>query len=244
MNTEELTNKLIQDIEQEKYKYAQAIPSERDFVQIYEMNRSAVKKAIQQLVNKEYLLKVHGKGTFVKKNIHEHLQIKFHGLSELLEREGIQPGSLILASEIKPAGHIVGKALQLEPTEEVFHLVRLRSGDGEPISIEDTYIPLNLIPDLQAFDFQIFSFYSTLAAYHYQIENIYQTISSSKVRNKEARLLKTRLNRPVISLAITAVTTNEQAVEYTEVVVLPEFAAIYTKNVHQGKEMKIYAQID
>ncbi|MCC9081419.1 GntR family transcriptional regulator [Enterococcus faecium] len=44
MNTEELTNKLIQDIEQEKYKYAQAIPSERDFVQIYEMNRSAVKK--------------------------------------------------------------------------------------------------------------------------------------------------------------------------------------------------------
>ena len=67
MNTEELTNKLIQDIEQEKYKYAQAIPSERDFVQIYEMNRSAVKKAIQQLVNKEYLLKVHGKGTFVKK---------------------------------------------------------------------------------------------------------------------------------------------------------------------------------
>lgn len=86
------------------------------------------------------------------------MQIKFHGLSELLEREGIQPSSLILASEIKPAGHIVGKALQLEPTEEVFHLVRLRSGDGEPISIEDTYIPLNLIPDLQAFDFQIFHF--------------------------------------------------------------------------------------
>lgn len=83
-----------------------------------------------------------------------------------------------------------------------------------------------------------------MAAYHYQIKNIYQTISSSKVRNKEARLLKTSLNRPVISLAITAVTTNEQAVEYTEVVVLPEFAAIYTKNVHQGKEMKIYAQID
>ncbi|MGK0552616.1 GntR family transcriptional regulator [Enterococcus faecalis] len=244
MKTEELMKQLIEAIETGTYKYTQMIPSERELVSMYGINRSSVKKAIQHLVNQDYLLKIHGKGTFVKKNIHEHLQIKFHGLSELLEREAITPSNLILASEIKKAGHIVGQSLQLAPHEDVFHLVRLRSGDGVPISIEDTYIPLAIIPDLQTYDFQIFSFYSILAAHNYQIDKIFQTIASSKVRNKEARLLKTSLMRPVVSLTIRAFTTEEKAVEYTEVTVLPEYAAIYTKNFHRGKETKIYAQID
>lgn len=244
MNSEELTKVLINKIDNGSYKYAQSIPSERQLAETYKIKRASVKKAIQNLVQMEYLLSVHGKGTFVKKNIHENLQIKFYGFSELVEREGLKPSTMILASAVKKAGYIVSRALKIQHTDLVFHIVRLRSGDDEPISIEDTYIPLSLIPDLQLFDFQIFSFYSVLAANNYQIDNIYQTVSSSKVRKNEARLLKTAINQPVITMKIQAVTNKEQVVEYTEVAVLPEFAAIYTKNVSCGKETKIYAQID
>lgn len=86
--------------------------------------------------------------------------------------------------------------------------------------------------------------YSILAAHNYQIDQIFQTISNTKVRNNEASLLDVDEGTSGISLCISAKTTTGLIVEYTTVTVLTEYASIYTKNFQKGLNTKIYAQID
>lgn len=244
MNTKELAFKVREDIDNNIYSFGETIPSERELATRYEINRASVKTAIDTLVYEGYLYKIRGSGTYVIKNDNKNLQIKFKGLSDLLEQEGIHPSSRIIASEVKQAGYHVGKLLQIKESEMVFHLLRLRSGDNIPISLENTYIPYSLVKNIENYNFQLFSLYSILAAHNYQIDQIFQTISNTKVRNNEASLLDVDEGTSGISLCISAKTTTGLIVEYTTVTVLTEYASIYTKNFQKGLNTKIYAQID
>lgn len=244
MNAKELTIKLRTEIDNGKYSFGQTIPTEKELSIEYEINRASVKTAVDALVHEGYLRKLRGSGTYVVKNTQEKLQIKFKGFSELLEMRQLRPSSTIIASEIREAGYLVGKKLELNSTDLVFHILRLRSGNNEPISLESTYIPHSLIKDIEKYNFQIYSLYSILAANGFQIDQIFQTVSSAKLRGTKARLLQVEDGITGIHLSIRAKTIDNIPVELTDVLVVSEYADIYTKNFQKGAETKIYAQID
>ena len=62
----QLKNIIIDMIENEEIGVDECIPSEPKLMQTYNLSRTTVRKAIDELVNEGYLYKKQGKGTFVK----------------------------------------------------------------------------------------------------------------------------------------------------------------------------------
>ncbi|MBS4958674.1 GntR family transcriptional regulator [Clostridium tertium] len=235
---------LKKEIDNKIYPFGSCIPSERELSKKYALNRSTIRTAIASLVEDGYLTKVQGRGNFVTKNNNTKLQINFRGMSDLLKNVGFNPSSKIIAIDIRKAGYKLSKIFNISEDEIIFRIMRLRLGNDEPISIEDTYVPYSLIPNIDKIDFQIYSLYDIFAAHEIQLDHINQVYTSTRVRNIEARLLNLNDGDSVISVSITGYIKENIAVEYTEVLVIDSFSRFYTDSYFESGEVKTYAQIN
>ncbi|MDD3139444.1 MAG: GntR family transcriptional regulator [Lachnospiraceae bacterium] len=238
----EITNMLRNNILDGTYIYGTCIPSERELSEIYQINRAAIRSAIEILVNEGSLKKVQGKGNYVMKYNIDESNVKFRGMSNLLRMAGYEPSSRIVATDIRRAGFKLSKIFHLDEDATLFRIMRLRLGNELPISIENTYVPFDLIPSIEKIDFQIYSLYDLFAINHIHIKDIKQKFSTSKTRNIESKLLNTEDGSPVVTIQIVSSTETEQVVEATEVLVLPDLCKFYTDGVIQDGTMKIHAQ--
>ncbi|MBQ7922775.1 MAG: substrate-binding domain-containing protein [Clostridia bacterium] len=65
----QLAEEIRQQILSGEIRPGDKLPSESEMMQIYDIGRPTVRQALSQLVNKGYLAKEHGRGTFCKSNI-------------------------------------------------------------------------------------------------------------------------------------------------------------------------------
>jgi len=218
------------------------LPAERELAENFGLNRSTVRAAIQTLVEEGLLKKVQGKGTFVMRHARDNAYTHFRGMSELLKNHGYVPSSRILYTGPTPAGYKLSHLLQVGEDTVLYRIMRLRLGNGLPVSIENTFVPYELIPDIEDIDFQIYSLYDAFAMNSLRIAGIQQVFSTTRVRNSEAKYLNAENGSPVVSIAITSASEENGIIEYTNALVLPEFCKFYSDGVIQDSKLNVYAQ--
>ena len=187
--SEIFTQTLKRNIQEGTYPYGTALPAERELAESFGLNRSTVRAAIQTLVEEGLLKKVQGKGTFVMRHARDNAYTHFRGMSELLKNHGYVPSSRILYTGPTPAGYKLSHLLQVGEDTVLYRIMRLRLGNGLPVSIENTFVPYELIPDIEDIDFQIYSLYDAFAMNSLRIAGIQQVFSTTRVRNSEAKYL-------------------------------------------------------
>ena len=130
------------------------IASERELAERFGISRMTARAAINILVRRGLLTRRSGAPAYVAPP-----KIRFdlsspRGLYRQLEHAGIKPGAHVITAEKLPCEALEQKictALKLNEPSEVFHIVRLRTADDEPIAVEDSYFPATLFPDLLDF---------------------------------------------------------------------------------------------
>ena len=240
--SEIFTQTLKRNIQEGTYPYGTALPAERELAESFGLNRSTVRAAIQTLVEEGLLKKVQGKGTFVMRHTRDNAYTHFRGMSELLKNHGYVPSSRILYTGPTPAGYKLSHLLQVGEDTVLYRIMRLRLGNGLPVSIENTFVPYELIPDIEDIDFQIYSLYDAFAMNSLRIAGIQQVFSTTRVRNSEAKYLNAENGSPVVSIAITSASEENGIIEYTNALVLPEFCKFYSDGVIQDSKLNVYAQ--
>lgn len=227
----QLEELLKQQIESGVLGEDEAIPSERELSEKFQISRMTVRQAINNLVLEGYLYRLKGRGTFVnKKRVEQELQGLTSFTEDMLTR-GMVPTSRLVSFDIIESDALTAKALDIEEKNPVYCFGRIRLADRLPMAIETAYVPVSLVPGLTE---EIIN----QSLYRYLEEQLMLTISEAKqeieasVANfQEARLLEIDEGAPVLLIERTSYLADETPFEF----VRSSFRADRYRFVHRMK---------
>ncbi len=173
-----------------------AVPSERALTEQFGVARMTVRRALDSLVAEGVLVREQGRGTFVAAERAD-FEMRLTTFGEEARRRGMVPGTDVLDSTRVPAARLVAAALGVEPGAAMFYVKRLRTADGAPFSVEESWVPVDVVPHLLA-DGVPDSLYGALRAAGHAPTWGEDTIVAAEATAVELRLLAMRGSRAVM----------------------------------------------
>ncbi|WP_052162583.1 GntR family transcriptional regulator [Aquabacterium sp. NJ1] len=126
------------------YKPHEQMPSESEMIASFGVSRITVRQALNDLQNEGLIFRIHGKGTFVSKPKAFQDLGKLQGFGEAMRQMGYETYSRVLSlRDVKPSAQ-VQERLQLGKRDKVCELQRLRFLNREPISLDISYVSVEL----------------------------------------------------------------------------------------------------
>ena len=182
----------------------EAIPPERVYAELFQISRMTIRQAMTNLVNDGYLYRQKGKGTFVnKKKVEQRLQ-GMTSFTEDMKERGFTPGSRLVSFEIIPSGREIAECLKLRENTPVYEIKRVRLADNVPMTLETTYLPVNLVKGLTE-DIINQSLYQYIEEkLSLTIHEATQQIEASIAKEQELRLLEIEKGSPVLLILRTS----------------------------------------
>lgn len=141
---QQLMDDIKLDISNQKYRHGDKIPSETELAEIYNVSRITVRRAVSELCGEGYLAKHQGKGTFVTppkitRKIMQDTHV--HSFTATCAMSGMQPGGRTVGIRIVPSRQEEQHFLKLPKDSNVIYLQRIRTADGDPVMLENTFLP-------------------------------------------------------------------------------------------------------
>ncbi len=194
------------------------IPSEPELCSLFQVSRTVVRQALEDLVNEGKLVRQKGKGTFVARpKTSDNLIQSLSGFYEAAVARGQTLRTQVLRfARIQPAEYVREK-LELEEGQDVIALDRLRFIDDEPRSLVVTYLPYHIVSDLLTEDMRHQSLYALLEdKYNLRIVGGHRTVEAIAADSQAAPLLQLVEGDPILLLTSLSYLANGQVIEYFE----------------------------
>ncbi len=193
-----------------------AIPSESELCQAYQISRTTVRKAIGDLIQEGLVYTVQGKGTFVApRKLRSAWVQQTGGLYADMTERGFKVTMQVLHNAIVQPEEMIRQELQLAEGEPVLWLVRLRFVDDKPFDVVTNFIPLRLFPEIEKADFEHNSLYAILRGrYGAHFERGVRVVEAGTCSAEEARLLKIPPRSPILITHSTMFNDRGQPVEH------------------------------
>lgn len=125
-----------------------AFPSEREIAEELGLSRGTLRNAVDALVAKGTLERVVGLGTFVPRR-QTAPRATLTSFSEDMRRRGLVPASRVLRFEGTTATGWLAREMGLKVGAPVVYLQRLLFADGEPMAVDENYLPSEKLPGLE-----------------------------------------------------------------------------------------------
>jgi GntR family transcriptional regulator len=118
------------------------LPSEAELCSTYEVSRTVVRQALQELEIEGRIYRRKGKGSFVAETkVHETLVQKLTGFYQDMVAQGFQVMNRVLRQEVIPAPAPIAAALEISPGTPVIVVERVRCANGEPVNLSLSHMP-------------------------------------------------------------------------------------------------------
>lgn len=128
--------------------------AEADLANELDVSRGTVRKAIAELTRDGFLVRTHGRGTFVAPGaLEQPLADRLVTFSEDLISRGIAFETEVLEQGIVPATGRIAERLDAEPGSELFFLKRLRLVKNSPLIVLHNYVIYDVCPGIEQLDF-------------------------------------------------------------------------------------------
>ncbi len=192
------------------------LPGEPELCRMFAVSRTVIRQALSDLVNKGFLVREKGRGTFVAQpKIRESLVQKLTGFFQDMVEQGHVPRAQVLRQERVPASPKVSGHLQINPGTPVIAIERLRFVQETPIQLVTTYIPFSICPALLDVDLSNRSLYGFLEqTCDVFIARGHRSIEAVPANEHEARLLRVQGGAPLILLDSVSFLSDGTPVEY------------------------------
>ena len=176
------------------------LPPERELCRAWGFNRTTLRNAIARLEASGQLSAVQGSGTRIVHRLRRTLD-NLHSFTEASVSSGFQPETTLLSFSKIPCDTVLASHLKRQPGDKLYRICRLRSLDGEPLMIEDAYVPYDLAPGLDPKGLENGSLFQNLReSCNLELNSGIVSISLTHVTQEEATLL--RLNPDAFAYCI------------------------------------------
>ncbi|MFK4443387.1 GntR family transcriptional regulator [Caballeronia udeis] len=137
-----LRDELASKIAARRWQPGEAIPTEQELAQSFDLAVGTVRKAIDLLVAEGLLERYQGRGTFVRRASFDGSLFRFFRFQSKSGERRI-PKSQILKRSVVEAPAAVAATLQIAPGANVIQMARLRLIEDAPVLTEDIWLPLD-----------------------------------------------------------------------------------------------------
>lgn len=196
----QLKEELLKKITLKQWLPGERIPSEKELCDMYGVSRITVRKALDELERAGHLSRQQGKGTFVTNIALEQRLSKFYSFSEELKRHGMQEHIKIIHFQQVRAEAEIAETLGLEASSWIFMLTRLRFVDQTPYTLETSYIPVVVCPDLTEDSIRDRGLYNSMRAGGVFPDRVIEKFRVTSIRRSEGELMGLKAGMPAMHL--------------------------------------------
>lgn len=214
---------IINRIETHEYLPGEMIPSERELANLYHVSRPTIRLALDELVNQRYLVRMQGKGTFVRKP--DHNKVAMGVLTEgentsfttLVRHFGIEISNKLLGTGLISGKNYFSQKMNLGIDDPIYGIHRIRLGNHEPLALEFTYIPYALFPDAENYNFERVSLYDYMKTKDHLPVTFQETMTMITAGEKLRNHLQLQEDETIVTyIEIIGYDKYGTLVEYTE----------------------------
>lgn len=209
---------ILSKLDSEEWPANSMIPSESELTREYGVSRMTIRVVLDRLVSGGLLYRVPGKGTFVSVAKIESLPLAQHGIREQLEQMGYQTTTRVISLVKISASPRICKHLNLQVSQEVYQITRVRYVKSKPFSIHTSYLSLSQFPDIDCKKLEEMQLCDIVERiYGYPIIRRVETLEAVAATPEEASLLELENYHPLLMLENDVYTTDNQPIEYNKV---------------------------
>ncbi|MCK1199661.1 GntR family transcriptional regulator [Streptococcus uberis] len=201
------------DIDEGVWLIGDRLPSERDLADHFEVSRMTLRQAVTLLVEEGILERRVGSGTYVASH---RVRDKMRGttsFTEIVHSQGKTPSSKLISYQRQLASDTEIKELQLESSDYVIRMERIRYADNIPLVFEVASIPEKFIKDMKR-DEITEHFFKTLVSHGFEIGKSRQTIYAKTASERVASYLSVSRGHAILALTQVSYFSNGNPFEY------------------------------
>ena len=219
MKYQDIENFIVKNIECGLSKANEMILSENQLAAKFKTSRMTARRAINNLVSKNYLYQRMGKGTFVVDDSQK-MEIflgKTMDFAERTVKAGKEPYTKNLRFTKETAELNVCKKLNINLGENVFCIERLRLINGEPAVFEITYLPYEFYKNLNDEEKLVLKLEYAKKIKKKKIVTQLKEFTAVLPEIKTQTALKIGERTPVLQLEVISFLENNKICEYSRV---------------------------
>jgi GntR family transcriptional regulator len=212
---EEVRDEITRGLARGEWKHGELIPSEADLAKRFGVSKGTVRRALDELVAENILVRRQGRGTFVATHTRDRTHYHFF---RVIGRDGSRelPQAELLSYRVVRGADEACDALDIEPQSKLVSVRNLVKLGGEPVFIDEILIPQAYVPGLTETAYAdrestIYALYQR--RFNINVIRISERLGAGPAPAEHAKLLGLRAHTPVLIVERVAYTYHDRPVE-------------------------------
>lgn len=215
----DLENKILAN----ELKEGDKLSSERDLSIEYNVTRTTIRRAIEYLIDKGFLKRKTGSGTYIEKN-HLYFNVQEQiSFSEKMTRLDNDFKTEVIEFTLINASIFLKEIFSLKNKEKVFYAKRIRYINDIPVNIETTYIPQYLFPELTSEILKGSKYKYVEKIMNYKIKESINTLFPIISDEDISKIFSLEKGTPIFQKKTHGILITNQVFEYSELFFNPKY---------------------
>lgn len=211
----QLADTLKNKIYSGEYAMGDSLPSEKTMATQYGISHFTVRKALDVLEKEGVIIRMQGKGTFVKA---PQLTVDLHSMgsfSSIAKGRNSNVRSRILHSGIRKAKFKYAHIFGIDENCDIYESIKLKISNDVALAVEYTAVPLKYVPDIAEYDYSVYSLYDVYSKNNIDVAMEDQKLEIVTIYNPIASLLDKKEGDSIFLLTSCAYDRAGKLIEYT-----------------------------
>jgi GntR family transcriptional regulator len=193
------------------------LPTEPVLMARFDVSRTTVRGAIEELVHAGLVTRKSGSGTYIAHPPLEQELTRLTGFVEDMAALNRQADARVITTRRVRASAVVAERLSLAPGEHVMLIERVRLADGEALSFDVTYLPLEIGARVAEENLAVYPIFELLEdKYGIALGEAEYVMEASTASRRVAQLLDVRTNDPILLIVRTTYAATGAPIDYEQ----------------------------